>query len=63
MENYSFVAETGEIPSGERKRVEINGERITIFNDKIIEMVLVVQMLDINMNILIQHHLLLLFKW
>jgi len=32
VENYSFVAETGEIPSGERKRVEINGERITIFN-------------------------------
>ena len=32
MGNYSFVAETGEIPSGERKRVEINGQRITIFN-------------------------------
>ena len=32
MENYSFVAETGEIPSGKRKRVEINGQRITIFN-------------------------------
>jgi nitrite reductase/ring-hydroxylating ferredoxin subunit len=30
--NYSFVAETGEIPSGKRKRVEINGQRITIFN-------------------------------
>jgi len=32
VENYSFVAETGEIPSGKRKRVEINGQRITIFN-------------------------------
>ena len=32
MGNYSFVAETGEIPSGKRKRVEINGQRITIFN-------------------------------
>ena len=32
MRNYSFVAETGEIPSGKRKRVEINGQRITIFN-------------------------------
>ena len=32
MGNYSFVAKTGEIPSGERKRVEINGQRITIFN-------------------------------
>ena len=32
MNNYSIVAETGEIPSGERKRVEINGQRITIFN-------------------------------
>jgi len=30
--NYSIVAEAGEIPSGERKRVEINGQRITIFN-------------------------------
>ena len=26
------VAKTGEIPSGARKRIEINGERITIFN-------------------------------
>ena len=34
MKNYSIVAETGEIPSGERKRVEINGQRITIFNIK-----------------------------
>ena len=32
MTNYSIVAEAGEIPSGERKRVEINGQRITIFN-------------------------------
>ena len=32
MGNYAFVAETGEIPSGKRKRVEINGQRITIFN-------------------------------
>ena len=32
MGNYSFVAKTGEIPSGKRKRVEINGQRITIFN-------------------------------
>ena len=32
MGNYSFVAETGEIPSGKRKRVQINGQRITIFN-------------------------------
>ena len=32
MKNYSIVAETGEISSGERKRVEINGQRITIFN-------------------------------
>ena len=32
MKKYSIVAETGEIPSGERKRVEINGQRITIFN-------------------------------
>ena len=34
MKNYSIVAETGEILSGERKRVEINGQRITIFNIK-----------------------------
>jgi nitrite reductase (NADH) small subunit len=34
VKNYSIVAETVEIPSGERKRVEINGQRITIFNIK-----------------------------
>ena len=32
MSNYTTVAETKEIPSGERKRVEINGRRISIFN-------------------------------
>jgi len=32
VKNYSIVAETGEIPSGERTRVEVNGQRITLFN-------------------------------
>ena len=34
VKNYSIVVETGEIPSGERKRVELNGQPITIFNIK-----------------------------
>ncbi len=29
---YTAVAKTGDIPSGERKRVEVNGDRVTIFN-------------------------------
>jgi nitrite reductase/ring-hydroxylating ferredoxin subunit len=30
--NYKTIAETDEIPSGERKRIEIGGHRVTIFN-------------------------------
>ena len=32
MSNYTTIAETEEIPSGERKRIEIDGQRISIFN-------------------------------
>ena len=32
MSNYTIVAKVEEIPSGKRKRIEINGLRITIFN-------------------------------
>ena len=32
MNNYTTVARTGDIPSGKRKRVEVNGQRISIFN-------------------------------
>jgi len=32
MTQYLQVAKTSDIPSGERKRVELNGERISIFN-------------------------------
>ena len=32
MSNYTIVAEAEEIPSGKRKRIEINGLRIAIFN-------------------------------
>ena len=32
MSNYTIVAEVEEIPSGKRKRIEINDLRITIFN-------------------------------
>ena len=32
MSNYIRVAETEEIPTGERKRIEIDGRRISIFN-------------------------------
>ncbi|SVC73678.1 uncharacterized protein METZ01_LOCUS326532, partial [marine metagenome] len=32
VNNYRVVAETKEIPCGERKRIEVNGQRITIFN-------------------------------
>ena len=32
MSNYTTVARTKEIPIGERKRIEINGQRISIFN-------------------------------
>ena len=32
MNNYTPIAHTEEIPIGERKRIEINGLRITIFN-------------------------------
>ena len=32
MSNYTIIAEIEEIPSGERKRIEIDGQRITIFN-------------------------------
>jgi nitrite reductase/ring-hydroxylating ferredoxin subunit len=32
MTKYFQVAKTSDIPSGERKRVELNGERVSIFN-------------------------------
>ena len=32
MNNYTTVARTDEIPTGKRKRVEIKGQRISIFN-------------------------------
>jgi len=32
MSNYTMVALTEEIPKGERKRVEVKGQRISIFN-------------------------------
>jgi nitrite reductase/ring-hydroxylating ferredoxin subunit len=32
MNQYFQVAKTSDIPSGERKRIELNGERISIFN-------------------------------
>jgi nitrite reductase/ring-hydroxylating ferredoxin subunit len=32
MTQYFYVAKTNDIPPGERKRVELNGERISIFN-------------------------------
>ncbi|MFT4577550.1 MAG: nitrite reductase/ring-hydroxylating ferredoxin subunit [Nitrospinales bacterium] len=32
MTQYFQVAKTSDIPLGERKRVELNGERISIFN-------------------------------
>ena len=32
MSNYTTVARTDEIPVGGRKRIEINGQRISIFN-------------------------------
>ena len=32
MTQYFQVAKTSDIPSGERKRIELNGERISIFN-------------------------------
>ena len=32
MTQYFQVAKTNDIPSGKRKRVELNGERISIFN-------------------------------
>ena len=32
MSQYFQVAKTSDIPSGERKRIELNGERISIFN-------------------------------
>jgi 3-phenylpropionate/trans-cinnamate dioxygenase ferredoxin component len=32
MTQYLQVAKTNDIPSGERKRVELKGERISIFN-------------------------------
>ena len=32
MSNYTMVALTEEIPKGERKRVEVKGQRIIIFN-------------------------------
>ena len=32
MSNYTTVARTNEIPIGGRKRIEINGQRISIFN-------------------------------
>ena len=32
MTNHTIIAKTEEIPSGERKRIEINGKRISIFN-------------------------------
>ncbi len=32
MTGFTQVAKTSEIPPGERKRVEFNGERVSIFN-------------------------------
>jgi nitrite reductase/ring-hydroxylating ferredoxin subunit len=32
MTQYFQVAKTSDIPSGERKRLELNGERVSIFN-------------------------------
>ena len=32
MSHYTTIAETEEIPAGERKRIEIDGQRISIFN-------------------------------
>jgi len=32
MSNYTAVARTEEVPVGGRKRIEINGQRISIFN-------------------------------
>ena len=32
MTQYFQVAKTSDIPPGERKRIELNGERISIFN-------------------------------
>ena len=32
MSHYTTIAEIEEIPSGERKRIEIDGQRISIFN-------------------------------
>ncbi len=32
MNNYTTIAEIKEIPSGARKRIEIDGQRISIFN-------------------------------
>jgi len=32
VKNFKVVAETKEIPCGERKRIEVNGQRITVFN-------------------------------
>jgi len=31
VSNYTTIAETEEIPSGERKRIEIDGQRISIY--------------------------------
>jgi nitrite reductase/ring-hydroxylating ferredoxin subunit len=32
MSNFIPIALTDDIPSGERKRIEVNGKRITLFN-------------------------------
>ena len=32
MNNFIFIARTTEIPLGERKRIEVNGLRISLFN-------------------------------
>ena len=32
MSNFTPIARTNDIPSGERKRIEVNGKRITLFN-------------------------------
>ena len=32
MTEFTEVAELGEIPPGERKRIEVNGKQITLFN-------------------------------
>ena len=32
MNAYTVVAKTSDIPPGERKRIEFNGERVTLFN-------------------------------